>query len=347
MMQIQPPIVSVIIPVYNVEAYIAATLESVLQQTFQDFEIIVIDDASPDGSIEIVKRFSDPRIRIIHQKNRGLAGARNTGIREAKGQIIALLDSDDLWHAQKLEKHVAHLNMASHVGVSYSRSEFIDESGQSLGTYTMPKLHNITIQDLFLNNPVGNGSAPVIRKAVLDEIAYSEGSERWFFDEHFRQAEDIECWARVALNTQWTFEGLADPLTLYRVNTQSLSGNFIKQHEAMLTVLEKTATYAPDFVAKQGSLIKACNARYLSRSAIRMRNPKMAVQLIHQAFAYDGRVLFQNPRNTLMILITAYLYKYCPSSWQQSIERLIQSLSGSLQKRKLDPQPQQNPQPVS
>ena len=86
------PKVSVIMPVYNVEKYIAETISSVLAQTFTDFELLVIDDESKDRSIEICESFTDQRIKIIHQKNRGLAGARNTGIRHAQGEYLAFLD---------------------------------------------------------------------------------------------------------------------------------------------------------------------------------------------------------------------------------------------------------------
>lgn len=108
--------VSVILPVYGVEKYIQQTIQSVLDQTYQNFEIIVVDDESPDKSVEICQGFDDSRITIIHQKNRGLAGARNTGIRHAKGDYLAFLDGDDLWHPEKLEKHVYHLESSPNVG---------------------------------------------------------------------------------------------------------------------------------------------------------------------------------------------------------------------------------------
>jgi glycosyltransferase involved in cell wall biosynthesis len=101
--------VSVIIPVYKTEKYVEAAVASVLNQTYQNLEIIVVDDGSPDDSLKLVRQFDDPRIRIIEQENRGLAGARNTGIRHAVGEYIAFLDSDDVWLPEKLAKHVKHL----------------------------------------------------------------------------------------------------------------------------------------------------------------------------------------------------------------------------------------------
>ena len=94
-------LVSVIVPTYNIEQYIAETIKSVLAQTYPHFELLIIDDESPDRSVKICQQFNDPRIKIISQKNRGLAGARNTGIRNSQGAYIALLDGDDLWLPEK------------------------------------------------------------------------------------------------------------------------------------------------------------------------------------------------------------------------------------------------------
>ena len=89
--------VSVIIPVFRVEKYINAAVKSVLEQTYKEIEILIVDDESPDQSVEICKQFKDSRIKIIRQSNRGLAGARNTGIRHAQGEYLAFLDGDDIW----------------------------------------------------------------------------------------------------------------------------------------------------------------------------------------------------------------------------------------------------------
>ena len=171
------PIVSIIIPIYGVEAFIAATLQSVLDQTFQDFEVILVDDASPDRSVEICQQFTDPRLRIVRQENRGLAGARNTGIRHAQGELLAFLDGDDLWLPEKLARQVQHLQNHPEVGVSFCPSLLIDEDGQLTGDRLMPPLTNITPQALLRGNPIGNGSAPVVRRAALEAIQFTPPGE--------------------------------------------------------------------------------------------------------------------------------------------------------------------------
>ena len=122
----------------------ATAINSILNQTFRDFELIIVDDQSPDSSIQICETFQDPKIRIVHQHNQGLAGARNTGIHHAKGKYIALLDADNYWSPEKLERHIAHLENNPKIGVSYCPSIFVDDDGISLGIKQSPKLKQIS-----------------------------------------------------------------------------------------------------------------------------------------------------------------------------------------------------------
>ena len=117
------PTASIVVPAYNVEATIAETLNSLLAQTYTDMEIIVVDDGSSDRTTEIVAEFDDPRIRLVSQRNRGLAGAHNTGIFEAAGDFIGFCDADDLWLPEKLERHIDHLRANPDVGISFFITE--------------------------------------------------------------------------------------------------------------------------------------------------------------------------------------------------------------------------------
>ncbi len=333
------PTISVIVPVYNSAATVAESLESVVKQTYPDLEILVIDDGSTDNSIAICEQFSDPRIQIIHQQNRGLAGARNTGIRHAQGKYLAFLDSDDLWLPEKIELHLRHLEGSPEVGVSFCRSSFIDDQGQPLGIYQMPKLRGITPEYLFCRNPIGNGSAVVIRREVLDEIRFEEnlyGSvEDFYFDDRFRQSEDIECWLRIALQTNWQIEGIPDALTLYRVNTGGLSANIPKQYETWERILVKTQAYAPVFVQRWGNKARAYQLRYLARRATRMRSPAIAVSLLHQALSIYWKILVEEPRRTVISLAAAYLLWILPPPLYQRLEHLMMQLTGASQRRRI------------
>lgn len=331
--------VSVIIPVYNSEVSVAETLRSVLAQTYKDFEIIIVDDGCTDKSIEIYQQFDDTRMQIVHQRNRGLAGARNTGIRHAQGEYLAFIDSDDLWLPEKLAKHVEHLERSPTVGVSFSRSILIDEQSQPLGIYQMPKLTDITPEYLFCRNPISNGSSVVIRRDVLSEIKFQENLygevEDFYFDDRFRQSEDIECWLRIALQTNWKIEGIAEALTLYRVNMGGLSANILKQYESWEKILVKTQVYNPEFIKNWGNRARAYQLRYLARRAVRQRSPEIAVSLLHKALKTHWRILLEEPRRTFISCSAAYLLWILPKSVYQSLEKLMMKITGNTQKRRI------------
>ena len=327
-------LVSVIVPVYNVEQYISQAIESVLLQTYTNFELLVINDASPDRSVKICQQFRDPRLRIISQKNRGLAGARNTGIREAKGDYIAFLDGDDLWLPEKLAQHVQHLAASPQVGVSFSRSQFIDSEGKSLGIYQMPKLTEITPNHLLCRNPIGNGSSPVIRREVLAAIKFTDNLHRtkedFYFDENFRQSEDIECWLRIACQTSWKIEGIPQALTLYRVNGEGLSAKILKQLDSWEQMIAKHRDRIPELMAEWENPARAYQLRYLARRAVRLKNGNMAVSLVNRALATDWSIIFAEPSRTILTLVAAYLLKLLPLSFYARCETWGLKLTGLM-----------------
>jgi len=308
------PVVTVIMPVFNTEKYVHAAVQSVLDQSFRDFELLIIDDEGSDGSIKICAAFADPRIRIISQKNRGLAGARNTGIRHATGQYIALLDSDDYWHKDKLLHHVSHLQNNPKVGISFSGSKLIDDAGGLLPIEQRPKLKNLTAATIFLRNPIGNGSAPVLRREVFGDIAHkgNRADELNYFDESFRQSEDIECWIRIALTTDWQCEGIPGALTYYRVNDGGLSANVIRQFETWMRMRQKVRTLAPSFARKWETAAEAYQLRYLARRSVRMLDRGLAIKLALKAVHKRPQILIAEPIKTLSTLAAAICLRCLP-----------------------------------
>lgn len=263
---------SIIMPAFNVQATMRDTLTALLAQTYASFEVIIVDDGSTDCTPGIAATFAaDPRVRVIRQANRGLAGARNTGIAAARGDVIGFCDADDLWEPQKLARHVAHLQANPQVGISYSGSALMDDNGTLTGQAQRPRLHGITASHVFKRNPIGNGSAPVIRRAVFEQIAYRPRHETlrdWYFDETFRQSEDIECWLRIALTTDWRFEGVPGLLTAYRINAGGLSAATDRQLAAWERMVEKLTPLNPAFFDVNTPAARAYQLRYLCRRAI-------------------------------------------------------------------------------
>ena len=302
------PKVTVVVPLYNTQRYIAETLRSIAAQSFTDYEVVVVNDASTDAGPSIVEAAMqhDARIRMVTQENRGLAGARNTGIRHARGTYVAFLDADDLWHPEKLAMHAAHLDAKTDVGVSFSASRFIDDDGNDMGLGQRPQLAGITAEDVFCRNPVGNGSAPVIRRTLLDDIEFTidavEGARSCWFDESFRQSEDIECWSRIASLTNWRFEGLAQELTLYRVSTGGLSANVERQFETWCRMRDKINAINPALVARCGNRSEAYQHRYLARRLAVGGDGRKALSTALKSLRLYPRILVEEPARTAATL---------------------------------------------
>lgn len=192
------PFFSIIIPLFNKEKYIQNTIESVLKQSFQDFEIVIINDGSTDNSLFIINHFKDERIKIVTQKNRGVASARNKGIELAEGKIIAFLDADDNW-------------LPNHLQEIFELSEEKIECGMFCSRYTIKIKENHfekvsfknniadnykgIVEDFFktsLKNRVALTSALAVKKEVFEKIG--------LFNESYSNGEDTNLWIKIALN---------------------------------------------------------------------------------------------------------------------------------------------------
>ncbi|MGK7872356.1 MAG: glycosyltransferase [Xenococcaceae cyanobacterium] len=229
------PLISVIIPAFNAEKTIRETTQSVLDQTFSDFEVIVINDGSSDATAEIVSQFNDSRIKIFSHTNAGLAKSRNWGIANSIGKYLAFLDADDLWTPDKLEAQFRALEENSQAAVAYSWTNYIDENGKFLypGSYTASE-GNVYDQ-LLLNNFLENGSNPLIRRDAIEQVGV--------FDESLIAAEDWDLWLRFA--SQYQFICVPIPQVLYRQPINSLSADVVRQERESLKVIQKNFAQAP------------------------------------------------------------------------------------------------------
>lgn len=301
------PQASIIVPAFNVASTIRETLKSLVSQTVTDIEIIIVDDGSTDTTADVVAPFlQDQRLRYVRQANRGLAGARNRGIQEACADIIGFCDADDLWHPDKIRRHIAHFNTNPDVGLSYAGSAMIDNNGKALGVSQSPRLRGISAKHILKRNPVGNGSAAVLRRATLEDIATSpDGRHTTYFDEAFRQSEDIECWLRIALLTDWKIEGLPGKLTLYRVAMGGLSANTDRQLASWENVIAKLRPLQPEFFAKYEAAARAYQLRYLARRAVSGGDERKAVEYLRNANQSSLEPYWSEPLKSLTTLAAA------------------------------------------
>lgn len=317
---------SIIVPAYNVAHSIQDTLNSLLEQTFTDFEILVVDDGSSDQTSAAVHKFDDPKIKLIRQTNRGLAGARNSGIAVALGEFIGFCDADDLWMPTKLAKHIAHLKANPTIGISFSASALIDIDGKRLGISQTPKLSKISAKDVLLRNPIGNGSSAIFRSAALKDIAWRPMGEKdrdWWFDENFYQTEDVECWMRFILTTNWKIEGLAEELTLYRVNTGGLSANIEKQRLSWEKMIRKITPISPEFINRHVKKARAYQLRYLARRAVSMGQSRLAIHLIARSISSSIHPLIFEPAKTITTIAAALIqWIFGPSNYNRIFRAL-------------------------
>lgn len=186
-----PPKFSIVIPAFNQAHFIGETIESIRRQTLPDFEIIVVNDASPDDTGEVLAKIDDPRLRcLVHEQNKGLPAARNTGMRAAQGEYIALLDADDLFHPQKLEVHAAFLDQHPDVAVTYNPRFDMNYSDTTIRDLTRPPA-TVGLRDFLFGYPF-TPSDMVIRRKTVETVGY--------FDEFYRNGgEDMEFPAMLAL----------------------------------------------------------------------------------------------------------------------------------------------------
>lgn len=211
------PLVTVLLPVYNGERFLADAVKSVLSQTFRDFELLVVDDGSTDGSTAILESFSDPRIRVIkNEKRQKLAGALNRGIDNARGTYIARMDADDICMPERLETQVKFMESHPEIGMCGCWIRTIGDHPSSGVIFKFPETHEEIKASLLFDNPFAHPST-ILRKRFLDKY-------RLRFDGSYYPAEDYELWAR-ALEC-FPSANITQVLLQYRLhaNSMTLSG---------------------------------------------------------------------------------------------------------------------------
>jgi glycosyltransferase involved in cell wall biosynthesis len=195
------PTVSVIIPSYNHEKFIQECIQSVLAQTFQDFEIIITDDASTDNTVEIIRSFDDTRIKVFtSKKNQGASVTANNCISHSSGKYIAMLSSDDTWYPEKLETQVAYLEQHSEIAAVFGKADWVDESGQIIRDKTFPHMDVFNVKNrsrfawlryFFYHGNCLCHPCSLVRRECYDEVG--------MFNPAFANLPDFDLWVKICL----------------------------------------------------------------------------------------------------------------------------------------------------
>lgn len=222
-------LISVVIPNYNHAHFLGDALRSVLQQSYTQIEVIVVDDGSTDQSVAVAAAFDDARLRYIRQPNRGLSAARNTGILAAQGEYIALLDADDFWAPTYLTCVHAALVANPTWGAVHTGMRFVNSQGEGLPQPNTATVPADQMYERLIDGEFFAPSAVLVRRACFREVG--------LFDEALRASEDWEMWLRVARH--YHFGGIGEALLNYRVHGNNMSGNPETMLRYQLLTIEK------------------------------------------------------------------------------------------------------------
>jgi glycosyltransferase involved in cell wall biosynthesis len=268
------PLVSVVIPAYKSAPYVARALSSVLSQTLSDFEIIVINDGSPDTEQleEVLRPFAND-VTYLKQKNLGAAAARNAGLRVARGRYIAFLDADDYWEANYLDEQVTFIESNGGYDVVYADALIVGDSPLAGRTYMniAPSTGVATFETLVTQQCGVITSGVLARRQSILDVG--------LFDENLRRAHDYDLWLRLA-KAGARFDYQRKVLLSYWYHSNGLSGDAITHAERDLIVLEKTAKRddltASERAALQTRLTERRVSLFLERGKLQLAEGKFA-----------------------------------------------------------------------
>ena len=303
------PAVSVIMPAYNVEPYIGDAIRSALAQTFTDFELIVVDDGSKDETAEVVRSLArqDARITLVQQANRGLAGARNSALRAARGDFFALLDSDDLWEPAFLAEQLAILRARPEVDIVTGNGWYL--GGAKHGQAARPHPDSRPAPELA--SIIGDEWSVFIMSVFRRHVYTRIGP----FDESMRSNEDYDFWLRAA-EAGFVFARNDTPLGHYRVRSDSLSASDIRMLRGILHVYTKLR---PVIAARphEMSILQRQIARF--ESELLVAEARLALELADFAAAREHLGALHARRGGATLALAGLLARWSPKTLMRMI----------------------------
>ena len=285
------PPVSVLICVYNGENYLAATIDSVLAQTHQDFELIVVDDGSTDGSAKVLERYHDRRVKVFRQENQGAAAALRAALEVAKGACIAFLDQDDLWEEEKLAVHLDVLRLRPEIDLTFSWFQVIDHTGRKIGIHSARHQGTADFQGLLTDFVIGATSNVVVRRAAIDKAGG--------IDRTLPRLYDLDLFLRIARLSPRNIEAIPRDLMQYRRHAGQISRDIEALKQEWARALEKLRGIAPAEVKEVEPKARSNMSRYFARIAYEDAKFRAGLELLREGFRYAPSTFLADPRNWL------------------------------------------------
>lgn len=271
------PVVTVVVPAYNAGHTVVETLRTVSAQTFQPIEIIVVDDGSTDDTAEVVENYRsvEPRLRLVRQPNGGVAAARNTGIEHARAPFIAPIDSDDLWHPTRLEKHVSALRKNPDASFVYSPFRILNGDGRIIGNHPFFAFEGRVFYRQLFFNMVGNGSGMMFRK----NIAVAMGG----YDTSLRAAglQGCEDWLlQMLMSVDYEVAHVPEYLIGYRKVPGAMSADTNRMWRSRIMAAEMLARHAPPSAEGFLESAKLSFSMRLALQSLRKTGPRQIVETV-------------------------------------------------------------------
>jgi glycosyltransferase involved in cell wall biosynthesis len=286
------PLVSVIVPAFNVAAFIEQSVNSILAQTHAPLEVIIVDDGSNDDTCKIVRQIPDDRVKMIHKENGGCASARNAGVAVSSGEFIAFLDGDDYWLPNMLERQLAHFEAHPGADMIFCLSMLVDVDDNREGIMKYSAGRNYSFQDILVENPVGNGSAAVFRREALE----SAGP----FDESLPASSDYDMWLRIAKLKPDNFICLPETLVCYRRRLGQTTSDWLRMETAHEMVVEKFRQQDPAAVAAVEGPSQCHWNRYLAFIAYEVNELSAARHFLRKSMAASRSTFLLDIRSWLL-----------------------------------------------
>lgn len=320
------PLVSVLLPVYNGGAYLKKALDSLLSQTFENFEILAINDGSTDESASILNAINDPRLFVYHQNNMGLAATLNRGLSLARGALVARQDQDDLSRPERLGKQVSHLQSNHDCILLGTAAEIWVGDEVSERAHDHPTEHELLSFDLLFNNPFVHSSVMMRRDAVLSAGGYTTDKTR-------QPPEDYELWSRLARVGQ--VANLAERLLVYREVPQSMSRSGPNPFlDRLVTICAENLSYANGLTHTSPTMLDAAALTHSAFHRISKRPDIRAItHAVHRAasrIASDSPALNERAAERVRALQHQWIMYRTGSKWAFSVLRRIRHLGMRL-----------------